>query len=169
MKQTLITRSTLSLVSLLVASTVTGCMTTPDGQSPEDNMLPAEVPTETVTATTQGIFGSDACKDTDITVENSRYRDGEETILKVHYVEYHSVSEGKWYTEQLDDKVLFYGDSFTWWNQNLEHAENDLIDEWWVVYEYFQGGDWSPSLVHQTFLTPGHICRADDNFSFTVN
>ena len=43
-----------------------------------------------------------------------------------------------------------------------------LIDEWKVVYEYFQDGDWSPSLVYQAFSTPGHICRADDHFSFTV-
>jgi hypothetical protein len=168
MKHTVMKCSTLSLFSVLVASMVTGCMTAPEGPSPDENTLPAEVPAETVSATTQSILGSDACKNTDITVTNSRFRNGEETILKVHYVEYHSVSEGKWYTEQLDDKVLFYGDPYTWWNQNLEHAENDLIDEWKVVYEYFQDGDWSPSLVYQAFSTPGHICRADDNFSFTV-
>jgi hypothetical protein len=160
-------RSIGSLLAFLVTSTVTGCMTTPEAESPDDNALPADVAAETVSATTQSLFGSDSCKKVDLTVRNSRTRDGEDTLLMIHYVQYHSVSEGSWYTEQLDDKLLFFGDSYTWWNQDLAHAENDLVDQWKVVYEFYEDGAWS-SLVQQTFPTPGHICHADDNFSFTV-
>lgn len=128
----------------------------------------AELPSdESLARTRQGLLGSDACKDVEITVINSRERNGVETGLLVDRVEYHSLSEGAWYTEALDDEVIDFGDSHTWTNQDLQYAENDTIDKWRVHYKYETGHAWS-SMVYQEIDTPNDTCHADDNYALTV-
>lgn len=78
----------------------------------------------------QNLFGSDACKGTDIFITNSRTRNGIDTAILVHYVEFRSVSEGAWIYEDLTNESLNHGETHTWWDENLARAQIDTISKW---------------------------------------
>jgi len=121
------------------------------------------------TATSSALLGSDACKDTDITVKNSFFYDGREREIRVDNVHYYSASEGKWYTQGLDDTDIGYGHQHTWLNKDLQHAENDLLTKWRVYFRYRESdGDWSDS-VYMELDTPNDTCHADDNYTLMVD
>lgn len=116
-------------------------------------------------------FGN-TCRDTEIIIENSRYRDdlGQTTIL-VYSVEYYSSSEGRWYSESLPVTRIDYGLTATIWNQDLAHAENDLLSSWRVHYKILDGSGfygWSDT-VYQEIDTPNQTCLASSDFRMTVN
>ena len=152
---------------LLLIPFVASCALSED-ETATDQMPPEEIAAdEQVPPTTQDLFGADACTGTDIFVTNSRTRNGIDTAIEVHYVEFYSASEGGWYTEDLSNEILNYGETHTWWNQDLAHAENDLITKWRVYYKYASGGSWS-SVVYQEIDTPNQTCLAGTNFYMTV-
>ena len=119
-----------------------------------------------VQPTTQSLFG-DACTNTDIFITNSRTRNGIGTTIEVRRVEFYSASEGAWVGEDLTDRILNFGTTSTWWDEDLAGAENDLITKWRVYYRYVEYGTWS-SVVYQEIDTPNETCIADSNFEMTV-
>jgi hypothetical protein len=121
----------------------------------------------TLQSTSQSLFGSDSCRNTDIFITNSRTRNGVDTAIEVHSVEFYSSSEGRWYSEDLTNEIVNFATTHTWWNEDLAHAENDLITKWRVYYKYASGGSWS-SVVYQEIDTPNETCLADANFEMTV-
>jgi hypothetical protein len=124
---------------------------------------------EATATASSALLGSDACKNTDITVKNSFFFDGREREIRVDNVHYYSSSEGRWYTQALDDEDLGYDQQHTWWNKDLQHAENDLLTKWRVYFKYREtDGDWSDS-VYMELDTPNDTCRADDNYTLTVD
>lgn len=156
------------LMTLLGCSITVGCNTdTTDEETLEG--MPTEVPAtdEPVAEATQALLGSDACKNTEITVTNLRERSGVETDLLVTKVEYYSASEARWYTEDLSNEEVDFGTSLTWNNEDLQHAENDLLTKFRVYYQYETGHAWS-SLVYQEVDIVDDVCHADDNYSLTV-
>jgi hypothetical protein len=147
---------------------VTGCAlseekTATDPSQPEE-LAAAD---EEVSPPPAHIFGSDACKNTDITITNSRTRDGINTAIEVQYVKYWDASEGAWLMEDLANYSLNFGTGHTWWNEDLEYTENDLITAFRVYYKVLEGGSWGP-VVYQEIDTPNQTCREDSNFSMTV-
>jgi hypothetical protein len=117
-------------------------------------------------ATTQGLFGADACRDAGIHIKNSRTRNGINTAINVQHAEYFSASEGKWLNENLGDLILDFGVTGNW-TRDLEHTENDLVTQWRVYYQFIDNGSWS-SQVFQTIDTPNATCLANTDFSMTV-
>jgi len=71
---------------------------------------------------TSQAVSNDYCKNVDITVRN-----GTKRVIRVLYVKFWSASEGERITEGLNNVDLSPGFYFTWQNQDLAHAENDLI------------------------------------------
>jgi len=128
-----------------------------------------DAPDGTSATASSALLGSDACKDTDITVKNSFFYDGREREIRVDYVRYYSASEGKWYTQSLDDEDIGYGHQHTWLNKDLQYAENDLLTKWRVYFRYRESdGDLSDP-VYMELDTPNDTCRADDNYTLTVD
>ena len=125
---------------------------------------------EGTSATTSAtLFGSDACKNTDITVKNWFFFDARQREIRVENVHYYSASEGAWYTQGLDDVDIAYGHQHTWLNKDLQYAENDLLTKWRVYFRYRESdGDLSDS-VYMELDTPNDTCHADDNYSLTVD
>jgi hypothetical protein len=119
-----------------------------------------------VATTTQGLFGSDACRDVGIHITNSRTRNGTNTAINVQHAEYYSASEGKWLNENLGDLILDFGHTGNW-TRDLEHTENDLVTQWRVYYQFIDNGSWS-SQVFQTIDTPNATCIANMDFNMTV-
>ena len=119
-----------------------------------------------VATTTQGLFGSDACRDVGIHILNSRTRNGVNTAINVQHAEYYSASEGKWLNENLGDLILDFGRQGNW-TRDLEHTENDLVTQWRVYYQFIDNGSWS-SQVFQTIDTPNATCIANMDFNMTV-
>ena len=127
-----------------------------------------DTPEGATTSANSALWG-DACKDTDITVVNSFFYDGREREIRVDNVHYYSASEGRWYTQGLDDEDIGYGRQHTWLNKDLQNAENDLLTKWRVYFRYRESdGDWSDS-VYMELDTPNDTCRADDNYTLTVD
>jgi len=131
---------------------------------------PANAAESAQTASTNAaLFGSDACKNTDITVKNSFFYDARQREIRVENVHYYSASEGRWYTQGLDNADIDYGHQHTWLNKDLQYSENDLLTKWRVYFRYRESdGDWSDS-VYEEIDTPNDICHADDNYVLTVN
>jgi hypothetical protein len=151
-------KSGLLVVCVLAASWV-GC-------GPED-VLPEEVDASNQLATTRQELGN-SCNNLDITITNSRERNGVGTAIKVDRVTAFSASEGAWLPEDLADTSISFGGSYTWLNEDLAQAENDLLTAWRVYYRYLEAdGDWSDP-VYQEINTADDICRADDNYHLTV-
>lgn len=150
----------LGLVLSALVATSTGCIV--EEASPEDVVVDEQV------GTAEQAFGN-SCNNTDITIWNS-FEDGTRAAdIKVFRVEYYSLSEGNWYTEDLSDQVIGYGDGLTWLNEDLAHAENDTLSQWRVYFKYEESdGDWS-DLFYQQIDTPNDVCHADDNYVMTVN
>ena len=126
-----------------------------------------EVDASTQPATTRQGLGN-SCNNIDITISNSRERNGVGTAILIDRVEAWSASEGAWLNEDLDNSSIPFGGSRTWLNEDLAHAENDLLTAWRVYYRYAEAdGDWSDP-VFQEINTADDICRADDNYALTV-
>jgi hypothetical protein len=151
----------LGMVLSILVATATGCIV--EEASPEDDVVADEQ-----IGTAEQALG-DSCNNTDITITNS-FEDGTRAArIKVFRVEYYSLSEGNWYTEDLTDEEIAYGSSHTWWNEDLAHAENDTLSQWRVYFKYVESdGDWS-DLFYQQIDTPNDVCHADDNYAMTVN
>jgi hypothetical protein len=115
------------------------------------------------------IFGSDACKNTDIKITNS-FEDGVSARqIRVLNVQYYSSSEGRWYTEDLANTDISYGSSHWWYDEDLQYAENDTITQFKIVFNYRESdGDWSDSVSQIDDIT-NVVCHAGQNFYLTVN
>ena len=131
-----------------------------------DQSSPEEIAADDVQPTTQSLFGS-PCNNTDISITNSRTRNSINTTIEVRRVEFLSASSGNWVGEDLADRILNFGTTTTWWDEDLADAENDLITKWRVYYRYVENGTWS-SVVYQEIDTPNQTCIADANFAMTV-
>lgn len=114
------------------------------------------------------IFGSDACKNIDITVENEFEVSGSTRRVKVLKFEFYSSSEGRWLTEDVSNQEINVGGSRTWSNEDLQYAENDRITQVKIHYQYQEfDGDWSDSESHIDNIADV-TCRADQNFNLTL-
>jgi hypothetical protein len=132
-----------------------------------EEMLPEEVDASNQLVTARQGLGN-SCNNIDITITNSRERNGVGTAIKVDRVEAWSASEGNWLPEDLLDSSISFGAGLTWLNEDLAQAENDLLTKWRVYYRYKEAdGDWSDP-VYQEIDTTDDICRADDNYHLTV-
>lgn len=150
------------IASCLVATCfVASCALSGDETTGDASSEPAQVAT-----TTQGLLGSDACRDVGIHILNSRTRNGVNTAINVQHAEYFSASEGKWLNENLGDLMLDFGRQGNW-TRDLEHTENDLVTQWRVYYQFIDNGSWS-SQVFQTIDTPNANCIANMDFNMTV-
>lgn len=141
-----------------------------EGAQEEPSSLANVRDAEKTGTTKQAIFGSDACKNTEIVITNSRDRNGDETQILVDYVEYYSLSEGRWYSQGLGDTLFDFGDERWFMDVDLQNAENDTITKWRVHYKYkasSAGANWSQP-VQQEINTPDEVCHAGDNFYLTV-
>jgi hypothetical protein len=128
---------------------------------------PQETPSPQPAEVQQQLFG-DSCNNIDITIRNSRERNGVTTAILVDRVEAWSASEGEWLPEDLVDTAIPYGGGRIWYDEDLARAENDTLTRWRVHYRYKEAdGDWSDP-VHQDIDTPNVVCHADDNFVLTV-
>ena len=125
----------------------------------------ADQPVEVETAQQDSaLFNSDACKNTNIYISNWVIKAGTARTIKVTKVKYYSASEGRWYTEGLTNETINYGWRRVWYDEDLQHAENDLITKWRVYYRYREtDGDWSDETSYLDD-TPDDICRANDNY-----
>jgi hypothetical protein len=135
---------------------------TTDEATPEE--IAADEPTSPAPPT-QNLFG--ACLNTDITITNSRTRDGLNTAIEVRSIEFFNLTEGKWTSEDLSNEILNFGETLVWNDEDLADAEGDLISTFRVHYRYATGGSWS-SQVYQQINTPNQTCIYDANFSMTV-
>jgi hypothetical protein len=152
------TKSGILAVCFLAASWV-GC-------GPEAE-YPQETPASAQPEVQQQLFG-DSCNNIDITVRNSRERNGVTTAILVDRVEAWSASEGDWLPEDLADATIGYGGGRTWLDEDLARAENDTLTKWRVYYRYMEAdGDWSDP-VYQEIDTVNDVCHADDNYVLTV-
>lgn len=116
--------------------------------------------------TRQGL--GNACQNIEISVFNSRTRNGVNTDILVDRVEAWSASEGDWLNEDLYDSAVSFGWSENWYNEDLARAENDLLTKWRVYYRYREAdGDWS-DLVYQEINTADDICRENDSYRLVV-
>lgn len=128
--------------------------------------VPAFEPETEIAQTEKGLFST--CRNTRIRVCNQRSRNGRTPSIKVLSADYYSKSEGRWYSEGLSDKVIAYGNCYTWTGQNLEHVENDLITKWKPFYRYREAdGDWSDR-VYQVVNTTDKRCSANDLFVINI-
>lgn len=168
MKNTL-HRSLLTACCLL-APLGAGCIA-PDeeGGSSLDESAPEEVaaePSATPAPPTQSLVG-EACKNTDITITNSRTRNGVNTAIELRSVQFYNLTEGKWTSEDLVNAVMNFNDTLVWFNEDLADAEGDVISKWRVYYRFATGGSWS-SEVYQEIDTPNETCVYDSEFELTV-
>jgi hypothetical protein len=114
------------------------------------------------------IFGSDACKNTDIKITNNFEVSGSARKIKVLSVEYYSASEGRWLSEDLANTDISAGSSHWWYDEDLQYAENDLITKFKVHFKYDEfDGDWSDEQTH-TDDTTDKDCYAGTNFYLDV-
>ena len=115
------------------------------------------------------LLGSDACKNVEITVVNN-FEDGTRaTSILVRKFELYSASEGRWLSEDVTNKAIAYGGSYTFQDQDLEYAENDTITAWRVYFSYKESdGQWSKT-YYQYINTTDDVCHADDNYRLVVN
>jgi hypothetical protein len=147
------------LVVCVLAATLVGCGS--------DGEFPVEADPSNQLATTQQGLGN-SCNNIDITVHNSRERNGVRTAIKVDKVSFWSASEGAWLPEDLTDQAISFGAGLTWLNEDLAQAENDTLTQIRVFYHYKEAdGDWS-DLVYQDVDIVNDVCHADDNYSATV-
>jgi hypothetical protein len=131
--------------------------------------LPPSAADTTEAAQASAALASDTCKNVDITVRNSFFYDAQEREIRVLYVQFYSASEGAWFSEGLADTTIAYGHHHTFANQDLAHAENDLLTKWRVGFRYKESdGDWSDA-VYQQLDTPNDTCHANDKYALTVN
>lgn len=115
------------------------------------------------------LFGSDACKGVDITVENNYEDVSRPAAILVRKLEYYSASEGRWLTEDVANKEIAYGSAGTIWDQDLQYAENDTITAWRVIFSYREtDGQWSID-TSQYINTVDDVCHADDNYRLLVD
>lgn len=115
------------------------------------------------------LFGSDACKGVDITVENNYEDVSRPAAILVRKLEYYSASEGRWLTEDVPNKEIAYGSVGTIWDQDLQYAENDTITAWRVIFSYLEtDGQWSID-TSQYINTTDDVCHADDNYRLLVD
>lgn len=123
---------------------------------------------EPLEAEEAAIFGSDACRNVDIEIDNDYVVSGSAVVIKVLKVEYYSASEAKWYTENLaDDEVATTGLT-TWTNEDLQYAENDLLTQFKIHFKYKEfDGDWSDTVV-KTDNIADKTCLANSVFRLTV-
>lgn len=147
------------LVVCVLAATLVGCGS--------DGEFPVEAdPSNQLATTRQGLGNS--CNNIDITVINSRERNGVGTAIKVDSVSFWSASEGAWLPEDLTDQVLPFGSGLTWLNEDLAQAENDTLTTIRVFYRYKEAdGDWSDPMYQDVDIV-NDVCHADDNYSATV-
>jgi hypothetical protein len=141
---------------------------------PELESLESEAPeSDAPKLESANLLGSDSCRNTDITITNSYEHDGDAKAIRVQRVEFYSTSEG-WTTEDLGNTGMDYGETLTWWNEDLANAEGDEITRWRVYFnylEYVPGPEivfWS-SLYYMEIDTPNKTCREDAKFSMTVD
>jgi hypothetical protein len=129
-----------------------------------------EAPAPAPVATTEAnLFGSDACKGVDITIENN-YEDVSRTAtILVRRLEYYSASEGRWLSEDVPNTEVPYGSTRTISDQDLQYAENDTITAWRVHFSYREtDGQWSIE-TSQYIDTVNDVCHADDNYRLLVD
>jgi hypothetical protein len=132
--------------------------------------LEEEAQAQAPAATTEAkLFGSDACKGVDITVENN-YEDGTRAAaILVRQFEYYSASEGRWLTEDVTNQEVPYGSTRTFLDQDLQYAENDTITAWRVHFSYRESdGQWSLTTSQYIDIT-NDVCHADDNYRLLVD
>lgn len=152
------------LSTLLTLTTVSiGCAI--DDESPTIEDEATSEPAEEAGTTEQAIFGSNTCKGVNITIENDRVRNGVPTSIEIHRVEYFSVQDDNWHTEQLEDRQIPYPWA-TGWKEDLQYVEGELITKWRAYYKYFDGG-WS-DVVWQEIDTTDRYCEEDANYSLRV-
>lgn len=166
LKLHLVRRPAATAALFVSACLLPACMADIDEEEQDE---PVEVPAdENVEEATQELFGSDACKDTELFIGNLRERNGVGTAIKITKLEYYSATDATWRTENVPNEELPFEMGITYYNRDLEHAEHDNITKWRVYYKYAVGSGWS-SLVYQTDDTPNQICHDDDDFDMYVN
>jgi hypothetical protein len=159
-------------IMILAVTVAGGCVTSEEEGLPEEISSTEVVASDDDSAPADPAAFGNTCRNTEIIIENSRYREplGYTTIL-VYSVEYYSASEGRWYSESLPVTRIDYGLTATIWNQDLAHAENDLLTKWRVHYKILDGSGpygWSQT-VYQEIDTPNQTCLAGSDFRMTVN
>lgn len=116
--------------------------------------------------TEQALFSN--CRNTTIRISNQRYRNGSCRKIKVVRAEYYSASRGRWYSENLADRVIPCGQTGVWGSEDLQYVQDELITKWKPIYRIKElDGDWS-GLFNQVINTPDRRCRAGDTFSMTI-
>ena len=120
----------------------------------------------------QAFLGSDSCKDVNLNVINMRYRNGQQTEIDVKSFEYEDLSDDKWRSEGVTDRIIPYNRSEYWADQDLEYTKDDYIGRWKVIYRFrAPGGSWSNN-VHQYLYPNGHTspyrCSDHASYNFTV-
>lgn len=151
-----------ALKKLLVVGAAAALVSACGGTELDQTEAPAEVDEA-------AIFGSDACKNTDIEIDNNYTLSGSARRIKVLKIEYYSASEARWLTENLADTEIAAGSDEWFFNEDLQYAENDLITQFKIHFKYVEfDGDWSDTVV-QTDNTPDVTCRAGTNFHLTVD
>jgi hypothetical protein len=123
----------------------------------------------------QPLFGSDSCRDIDVEVTNSRWRNGGPTEIEVKYVKYFSYDDGQWRKEDIQNQVVDYGTRAWryWGDQDLNSARDDRLTYWRVYYTYRDQGtnQWS-STVYQEVVPEDHFnqrCQRYWTYHLTVN
>jgi hypothetical protein len=152
---------------LLVVPFVASCALSEEELATDPN-APEEIEVdESAPPATQSLLG-ESCNNTDIFITNSRTRNGVNTTIEVRSVEYYSVPAGRWYSEDLSNAILNFGQQGIWWDEDLASVRNESISQWRVHYRFVENGAWSNE-VYQTINTPDETCVADSNFEMVVD
>lgn len=159
----------MSKISLLPIALILIQLTACGAADETETTLPPSAADSAEPAQTSAALASDTCKNVDITVKNSFFYDGKGRDIRVLYVKFYSASEGTWINEGLPNTTIAYGHQHTFPNQDLAHAENDLITKWRVEFRYKESdGDWS-DVVYEQIDTPNDTCHANDHYTLTVD
>lgn len=128
------------------------------------------VPAEAEASQESAAAEANACTDTEIIIGNWRNLGDDEMKIEVDNVDYLSASEGRWQGRALGNVLLEHGQQVTYWNIDLQHAENAPITKWRVTFRSKAsavGTSWSDFLV-QEIDTPNTVCRAGGSFYLTL-
>jgi hypothetical protein len=146
---------------------------TEDSVSAEEEAKTQDEGEESVGSTQQAIVGLNACKPINIKVRNSRDRNGVQYEIKVRYVKFWNVDDGRWREEGLSNQDLPHGTQWTWLDQSLGDTKDDRISAWRVYYSYkVAGQNWSDTVYQEVYpmnYNPDrNYCYANGTYTLTV-
>jgi hypothetical protein len=121
---------------------------------------------EGLATVSQGLFGSDACKDVAIKIINA----SDEDSRMITKVEYWDETSDKWRKENLANMALSPGESARW-TRDLEYTKDHRTGKWKVWYKLKVGSAWHSGYVR--LVTPdegtGSKCKHGDVFTLEVS